>query len=1303
MTGGSNGGTSEETPSKSRDEVVRKRDFQRAQGVDIHSFMVKQDQEDTPKITQTPSSEPEDIAVGEITSLFSSGKEEHQNPGSVQSDGTVFQKSEIDSVTDLAIHGEKRLGFGLLVAMVLTWSAIGAIVGTVLPEIPSGLGLLAMGLFGLYLGERWIPNPNMRLLGVTWVIISMKLFYGLAIDAWHWGWFDGLSFGANEMFGTTLIGIVSLNIFLAQRHNEDAIAAQATLILLLVGSAAGAYYGEIGVAVMIGLGTLLMHGLAIYRQSGNLASLGIASSYLWVGIHALSDDWALFGLEIVPFEDGLLLFLLMTCVTATNAIIAAKFVQAENWFSKAFEAMGLGKPALWSVSVSLGMIGALLAITAHRLETGYALAQLMLLISAFSGSYLVVRGIDVRKLAPYIIFPAPFLLIGLSLYTSGALGITLPWNLDGYSLYAVFTAMFTAVALLRNQTAVSDHVLWLGGLAIVLLLTLLIPSGDSNNGSRILLITQGVVWIGLSGLAVYRSSPSIAGTAVLGPWVWLLLFATDADARLISADFIPISINEFDLFLWMSLLVVQQIWVNLRHGEVGLNLAARLVGLSEVGARLRDSGLAKLWNLSFLFSVVVTWAIVRPNALPMYGVVIILGSLLIGHSLMVYFERHLGKPQTLMSFWGIFALLLSWTYGQSSFWALSLVISSAILLKSSDRRRAGGATESELERFETLPGQLLTMMMGFLTAFFIMIALDPLTTVPLTGTEHMLDKETNLLVLMLIGLVALVLYLLRAATLEKLLPPAVTAVALIISMALAGRSIAVEVVVLASIIAFVGSGAYLAVQGEFRSGIRALTKKENRIQRLKDKQERIQTFLESSGMEDSEVLQLGGTQEGEETTSTPTSNLRLIDTELLTLVEKQRKRQRRSGSSGDMDLYVGDIHHQPTIVLLFLSTTILATSYLSFVSGNTLLALSFSVMISILFVGLSRIRANQIGLRLPDIMGIEAPIALGMLGLVLVHVAGRASNSVVVLGDATHLLVFFGGLVMLAGIGLLGRNDLGLRIPNALEGVIYLAAIDRVLCVVIGGEVPIPFDIDPFVTTLSTLSWTAPLIIIEALLLAAVFGFDWVEGKRIQHDMSDHRGAGGRSAWLLFVALLSFGPATFAAIIQSARRGVWWTQPAVVLAAWLMIPMAYLASSAWLSDIIALPSLGFIASCLGLVSILFAAWVVQQRQGLWLPAALWAMHILLIGSAFGYSNLLFAVLFILLCSTVSWVSGVLTLRKAWRVVGALDLVLSWIIAGIVIVQGASVEILLAILIASAALLGLVTYLTQTHEGEMANE
>jgi hypothetical protein len=1303
MTGESDDGKSGEAPILPRDDVVRKREFQRAQGVDIHSFMVEQNQETPPEIPPLTSPESEDIAVGKITSLFSSGKDEHHAAGAVQSDGTVLQEPEMDSVTDSAVHGEKRLSFGLLVAMVLTWSAIGAIVGTVLPEIPSGLGLLAMGVFGLYLGERWISNPNMRLLGVTWVIISMKLFYGLAIDAWHWGWFDVSPYGASETFGASLIGIVSLNIYLAQRHNEDAIAAQATLILLLVGSAAGALYGEIGIATMIGLGTLLMHGLALYRNSGNLASLGIASSYLWVGVHALSRNWSLFGLDIVPFEDELLLFLLMTCVTATNAIIAARFVRAENWFSKAFEAMGLGKPALWSVSVSLGMIGALLAITAHRLETGYALAQLMLLISAFSGSYLVVRGVDVKRLAPYIIFPAPFLLIGLSLYTSGAIAITLPLNLDGYSLYAALTALFTAVALLRNQTAVSDHVIWLGGLSIVILLTLLIPAGDAKNGARLLLITQGIVWIGLSGLAVYRSSPSIAGTAVLGPWVWLLLFATDADARLISADFIPISVNEFDLFLWMSLLVVQQIWVNIRHGEVGLNLAARLVGFSEVGARFRDSGLAKLWNLSFLFSVIVTWAIVRPGALPMFGLVLILGGLLIGHSLMVYFERHLGKPQTLMSFWGIFALLLSWTYGQSSLWALSLVVSSGILLKASDRRRDAGATESELERLEALPGQLLTMMMGFMTAFFVMIALNPLTTIPLTGTEHMLDKETNLLFLMVIGLAALVLYLARAATLEKLLPPAISAVGLIVAMALAGQSIDVELVVLAAVIAFVGSGAYLAVQGEFRAGIRALTKKENRLQRLSEKQERIQAFIESSGMDTADTSRMIETKEGDETATTSRSTLRLIDTELLTLVEKQRKRQKRAGSIGQHDLHIGDIHHQPTIVLLFLGTTILATTFFSFTTGATFLALSFSVLISMLFVGLSRIRANQIGLRLPDILGIEAPIAVGMIGLVLVHVAGRASNSVVELGDASHLLIFIGGLTMLAGLGLLGRNDLGMRIPNAVEGVIYLAVLDRVLSILVGGEVPIPFATDPFEGTF--LVWTLPLIGIETLAVIAVLIFDWVEGKRIQHKLPDHRGAGGRTVWMVMIAMLSFGPAGIIVLALSARRGAWWTQPAVVLMAWLLIPFVYQSAAIWLADALTLPlpRMGIVATSLGLISVAFVAWTVQARQGLWLPAGLWAMHLLLIGSSFGHGNLLFAVFFILLASTVSWVTGVLTLRKAWRVVGALDLVLSWILAAVIIIQGAAVEVLLGILIASAILLGLVTYLTQTHEGEMANE
>lgn len=177
-----------------RDDVLRKRDFRRPRGMDLGSFMVSSDEpEEEPRPVETKRSEEVDEAVGEVVSIFSSDDEQRSEAGAVQRDGTVHKTPEMDSVEDLAVHGERRLGLGLLIAMVTVWSAIGAVVGTVLPPELSGIGLFSMGAFGLILGERWIPKPSMRLLGVTWVIISMKLFYGLVLDAWHWGWFDTLS------------------------------------------------------------------------------------------------------------------------------------------------------------------------------------------------------------------------------------------------------------------------------------------------------------------------------------------------------------------------------------------------------------------------------------------------------------------------------------------------------------------------------------------------------------------------------------------------------------------------------------------------------------------------------------------------------------------------------------------------------------------------------------------------------------------------------------------------------------------------------------------------------------------------------------------------------------------------------------------------------------------------------------------------------------------------------------------------------------------------------------------------------
>ena len=125
---------------------------------------------------------------------------------------------------------------------------------------------------------------------------------------------------------------------------------------------------------MILISTILIHVLALQRMSGNLAALGIASSNLWIGMHATTGGLRIGELRILPLDSPLLLFTLMMAVTAANATMASKFAKEANWFSDAMKVMGLGKPGLWGVSVSLGLIGALLAVAANRDDAGYALS-----------------------------------------------------------------------------------------------------------------------------------------------------------------------------------------------------------------------------------------------------------------------------------------------------------------------------------------------------------------------------------------------------------------------------------------------------------------------------------------------------------------------------------------------------------------------------------------------------------------------------------------------------------------------------------------------------------------------------------------------------------------------------------------------------------------------------------------------------------------------------------------------------------------------------------------------------------------
>ena len=169
--------------------------------------------------------------------------------------------------------------------------------------------------------------------------------------------------------------------------------------------------------------------------------------------------------------------------------------------------------------------------------------------------------------------------------------------------------------------------------------------------------------------------------------------------------------------------------------------------------------------------------------------------------------------------------------------------------------------------------------------------------------------------------------------------------------------------------------------------MRALARRDDRLARIKEKRERMQQFLAASTsaseystmgvverVNAGDVAGTSGVILQSQASSTDDSgpvqgSLRLIDTELLALAEKQRKRSKNWSTAGENDHETGDIHHQPIITMMFLVTTILATTVISFLSGNTLMTLLFGVLLSMLFVGARTVTSKRNWLEAPGYHG----------------------------------------------------------------------------------------------------------------------------------------------------------------------------------------------------------------------------------------------------------------------------------------------------------------------------------------------
>ena len=1240
------------------DRVIRERRFKIGANLDIGDLGIGEKSEEVTD-SNLPDSEANetkevDEALGDVFDPFkeTTGDE----AGAIASDGTVASAPEDDIVTSMAKDGERRVNWSLMVSMIFVFSALSVVAGTAFPPMISLVLLLILAGVGFTFGERWVPDKNLHLLGVSWVIISMKVLYGLAIELnrWELGGFLPISV---EVLAILLLLLVALNVFIAYRHDHDAIAAQATLVLLAIGSTAGSIGGEVGVAVMILLATLLLHGLALHRGSGNLAALGVAASNLWIGMHAITGGFTAGSLVIEPLDTPLILFLLLMLVSGINAAMAARFAREENWFSEGFKAAGLGQPGLWGVSISLGMIGALMAVASSREDSGYALGMVTFLAGAFGGSYLVVRGVErLRVTIPLLSGATLFSLLLIFGDSTEAVSF-----FDRYETFTIFAAILTAFVILRDQNHVTDRVLWVGSVGILVLLVVLIPAKSEANGGDGGLVLLGLLTalhIGTAILAIMRQAPSLAGATVLLPWTWVLLqeFMVESFRTVIIANgwtdpgnLIDLATTPFAAYLIIS--VVLMLIVNLQLGETGVNLAAGFLGITEVSASIRDSGALQLWAIGLWLPMVTIVVMAHAGGFTAITLLAVVSVVSLSHLGAEFAGKRLGGPIALLGIIAVSAAVLGWRHGLDEMWIILLLI----------------ATASILYRGDPEDEPVFTNGMALMSLPLIIAISTKEPSRILDSTDSIPNFDLSLTSVTCTGLV-MAFYLPRAEKMEKLLKPAAAALWLLVITIGLSLQLENQTSTMAGIGLFALSALWLVARGEIRAELKTLSQREQ--------------LLAIAGQDNAKKLSLG------------TGQLDTYDPKRLELEQKRKKRRDLNTTEDDSELYTTDVSHRPTIVLLVLFLVLGSVIVWGLLFSSSPFILLIAGIFATVLVAIARLRTKQLDLDLPTVMGIEMPIAYSIIGLIVALISGHlgpgASNKELLdLAVVTILILQF------VIISLYQRDNLLDRIPIAIDWFVLPLIIGRIAGALLVESLPFPFTVDPFDGDL--IGWQIPWLLLEALLIFTIAIDAMIDSRRASVGRETHLGSSGRGLRAFAYVMMSWGPAAILAVANAIYSGRKHRQVEAVGLSIICLPLALFSMGTFIPQII--EYLDWIILAGGFVMLGFVAASVPMRNGHWTMMAAIDCHILMFAGLAMVNIWIIYPIALFAISTTLWVVGIFHLRRILRIWGFGDLILG--VAASLLMLGAASSIdaigLFLLLTVVGAELALVTWLGQRNQ------
>ena len=1094
-------------------------------------------------------------------------------------------------------QSERKISWAMMSIMVIVYSALSLLIGLVLDPLAAIPLLLLLASFGLFLGERWIGKGELNLLGVTWVIISMKILYGTALELNRWELGGILPIGLPEI-GITLCMLVIFNVLLAYRHNSDAIAAQATLVLLAIGSTAGSVAGEDGVIAMILVAVLLLHGLAVHRSSGNLASLGIAASNLWVGMHAITNGFEIGSLTVVSLDHPLKLFMAMIVINGTNAMVATRFSSSPNWFSSALEQSGVAKPGLWGISVMLSMIGALMVVGSVRENLAFASAIILLLAISYFSSYLVVRGSSKRSV--WMMSS-----ISLACMTAALLGLENGFfasSLDSYWAFSAGGAIALTGMLLVHQGKVSNTVLWTGSIGISVLLLVLIPlDGSIDHGLTWVLLIFGTIHATGGWLAIKRGSASLAGVAALTPWIWPLVLilidevgVTFSSARGLGSSAegaVEIGGEAFVAYLAMSL--VLSVLVCSKFGNSSLNVSSGIIGTSEISASIKQSGTLDLWNLALWIPVFSTVLMFLSEHLTGLEAPVILMVISIGHA---WFSSIGIRPDSSVSlpiFVGLGGVLLQWIGADASILiiVIALGILTPLVLSSWEPNKdwIGLCVQS---------GPVLLLMpgasMGSYGASFGWIP-DPIICA------------------VLVGIATTAVGMFRTSIQNSILPVATVIMihssVLCVLTVLDGR---VEGIV-TSFGVFGVSSVWFVTRGEILRELKAIAERDRRRE---------------------EVLLMGSSD------SEPDVHRPVVQV------------HKSAGASGQS--YVDEVRHFPMIAIGVIGIVCASLVLASFILGpQPILVLSGGSFL-VIIVALEGARVRRIGVGMANTLGSDATHAVAVIGMGCAIVFGHTNPSSSV-KNLTDLGVAI-PVILLLGIATFANGKKGLSERRSMvDWIVYPLTAIRVAGFVIIGSLPAPLSVNPLEGGL--LEWIYPFMLLEFVLILAIILDVLVDSQsRKENSIVGVRSGYGEVAFVFSIILLSWGPAGILAVMRGLYSSTKGRRTREAGAIALSLPVSVVTLEPSLSFISSIVGSLMIGEFLIFILILIAGIFVNIER--WIAPSVQNAHILLAILSLTILRLEIGVVFLILISSIIWSYGILRLRRGLRVLGLVDLAIA---------------------------------------------